>query len=63
MPGDIERAAEAAEADDLIQRLPEGYATMLGKWFLDGSELSVGEWQRGGAGAQLLPADAASGSR
>ncbi len=45
-PGHVERAGEAAEADSLIRRLPEGYATMLGKWFLDGTELSVGEWQR-----------------
>jgi ATP-binding cassette subfamily B protein len=41
----IEAAAEAAGADVPINRLPEGYATMLGKWF-GGAELSMGEWQR-----------------
>ena len=28
-----------------IRRLPQGYDTVLGKWF-GGAELSVGEWQR-----------------
>jgi ATP-binding cassette subfamily B protein len=47
-PPDAERiqaAAEAAGADVPIERLPDGYETMLGKWF-GGSELSIGEWQR-----------------
>ena len=38
-------AARAAGAHDLIQRLPEGYETVLGRWF-GGVELSSGEWQR-----------------
>ena len=38
-------AARAAGADGPIQRLPQGYETVLGKWF-GGAELSVGEWQR-----------------
>jgi ATP-binding cassette subfamily B protein len=41
----LESAARAAGADAPISRLPDGYDTMLGKWF-DGSELSAGEWQR-----------------
>jgi ATP-binding cassette, subfamily B, bacterial len=41
----IETAARAAGADAPISRLPEGYETLLGKWF-GGVELSVGEWQR-----------------
>jgi ATP-binding cassette subfamily B protein len=41
----IEAAAVAAGADVPINRLPDGYDTMLGKWF-GGAELSVGEWQR-----------------
>lgn len=41
----IEAAARAAAADAPIERLPEGYGTVLGKWF-GGAELSVGEWQR-----------------
>jgi ATP-binding cassette subfamily B protein len=44
-PRDIERAARAAGAHDLIQRLPDGYETVLGRWF-GGVELSTGEWQR-----------------
>lgn len=38
-------AARAAGAEEPIRRLPQGYATVLGKWF-GGAELSVGEWQR-----------------
>lgn len=43
--GDIEGAAHAAGAHELIERLPEGYTTILGRWF-GGAELSTGEWQR-----------------
>ncbi len=45
-PADIEAAARGAGAHEVIARLPDGYATMLGKWFADGAELSGGEWQR-----------------
>ena len=41
----IADAAGAAGAEGSIQRLPQNYATVLGKWF-GGAELSVGEWQR-----------------
>ncbi len=46
---DPERLAEAvkfAGATELIRRLPRGLDTVLGKWFEDGEELSVGEWQK-----------------
>jgi ATP-binding cassette subfamily B protein len=43
---EIATAARYAGADDLITRLPKGYETILGKWFKDGEELSVGEWQK-----------------
>jgi ATP-binding cassette, subfamily B, bacterial len=43
---EIERAARAAGAHDIISRLPHGYDTLLGKWFADGVELSSGEHQR-----------------
>jgi ATP-binding cassette subfamily B protein len=43
--GEIEMAARAAGAHDLIRRLPDGYETVLGRWF-GGVELSTGEWQR-----------------
>ena len=42
---EITAAAVAAGADVPIARLPEGYETVLGKYF-GGAELSVGEWQR-----------------
>jgi len=42
---DVEAAARAAGADVPIGRLPDGYETLLGRWF-GGAELSVGEWQR-----------------
>ena len=41
----IETAARAAAADEVIRRLPQGYDTALGRWF-GYTELSVGEWQR-----------------
>lgn len=43
--GRIHAAAVAAGAAAPIGRLPQGYETVLGKWF-GGAELSVGEWQR-----------------
>ncbi len=43
---EIEAAARGAGAHELIARLPQGYDTLLGKWFADGAELSGGEWQR-----------------
>jgi ATP-binding cassette subfamily B protein len=39
-------AARAAGADDVIAQLPNGYDQLLGRWFADGAQLSVGEWQR-----------------
>jgi ATP-binding cassette subfamily B protein len=39
-------AARAAGADEPIGRLPQGFDTLLGKWFAGGTELSGGEWQR-----------------
>ena len=49
VPPDEERilaAARHAGADEVIAGLPQGYETILGKWFQDGEELSVGEWQK-----------------
>ena len=39
-------AAEQGRATDMIQSLPEGYRTQLGKWFKNGRELSGGQWQK-----------------
>src|SRR5207244_10574511 len=43
---EIRAAAQAAGADETIDHLPHGYEHLLGKWFNEGTELSVGEWQR-----------------
>jgi ATP-binding cassette, subfamily B, bacterial len=42
----IVRAAERAGADRDIGTLPEGYQTLLGPAFIDGTDLSCGQWQR-----------------
>jgi ATP-binding cassette subfamily B protein len=49
LAADDERIVGAAcksGADEVVARLPQGYATILGKWFERGEELSVGEWQK-----------------
>lgn len=42
---DVQTAAQASSAEEIIMRLPKQYDTMLGKWF-GGEELSIGQWQR-----------------
>jgi ATP-binding cassette subfamily B protein len=42
----LEAAVAAAGAEEIVARLPQGYDTLLGRWFDDGTDLSVGEWQR-----------------
>ncbi|MDQ3127336.1 MAG: ABC transporter ATP-binding protein/permease [Chloroflexota bacterium] len=44
--GAIEAAARKGGADSLLDRLPDGWDTPLGKWFDGGVELSGGEWQK-----------------
>ena len=39
-------AASCSGADEAIVRLKRGYDTILGKWFNEGEELSIGEWQK-----------------
>jgi ATP-binding cassette, subfamily B, bacterial len=46
---DMEAIIESARksgAHSMIEGLPEGYETMLGRWFHGGHELSLGQWQR-----------------
>jgi len=43
---DIEKAARKAGVDDVIKSLPKGYETLLGNWFEEGEELSIGQWQK-----------------
>lgn len=40
------RAAEMGMAAPFVEQLPQKFATQLGKWFKDGQELSVGQWQK-----------------
>jgi ATP-binding cassette, subfamily B, bacterial len=42
----IVAAAERSLADDVIERLPQGYDQVIGKRFRTGVELSAGEWQK-----------------
>ncbi len=44
--GAVEDAARKGGADSLLDRLPGGWDTPLGKWFDGGVELSGGEWQK-----------------
>jgi ATP-binding cassette, subfamily B, bacterial len=48
LPGDQQIAAAACRsgADEVIQRLPQKYDTILGKLFETGEELSIGQWQK-----------------
>jgi ATP-binding cassette, subfamily B, bacterial len=39
-------AAHRSGADEVIQQLPQGYDTVLGKLFDQGEELSIGQWQK-----------------
>jgi ATP-binding cassette subfamily B protein len=42
----IEAAAHASLADEVIERLPQGYDQVIGKRFRKGVDLSGGEWQK-----------------
>jgi ATP-binding cassette subfamily B protein len=42
----IVESARKSGAEAMINDLPEGYQTMLGRWFHGGHELSLGQWQR-----------------
>ena len=42
----VSSAAQKSGANTVIDKLPEGYETMLGRWFEKGTQLSGGEWQK-----------------
>jgi ATP-binding cassette subfamily B protein len=42
----IVKAAHDAGAEKVIAGLKNGYDTLLGSWFENGAELSIGEWQK-----------------
>ena len=39
-------SAQAANADEFLAELPDGYDTRLSPSFESGTDLSVGQWQR-----------------
>lgn len=45
-PSAVIQAAKQAGVHEAIERLPNGYESMLGKLFEGGHELSIGEWQK-----------------
>jgi ATP-binding cassette subfamily B protein len=45
-PAAISAAAQRSGADGVIEQLPQGYDTILGKLFNQGEELSIGQWQK-----------------
>jgi ATP-binding cassette, subfamily B, bacterial len=45
-PDRIAAAARKSGAQAVVEELPQGYETMLGRWFQDGHELSLGQWQK-----------------
>lgn len=44
-PQAIRAIARLVKADQLIERLPQGYDTLLHRWF-NGMDLSMGQWQK-----------------
>jgi len=67
----VEAAVRRAGAPDMVERLPAGWDTVLGRQFTGGADLSGGEWQRlalaralfavgGGAGVLVLDEPTAS---
>ncbi len=42
----IKNAAQKSGADEMIDNMPQGYATLMGKIFEDGHEISIGQWQK-----------------
>jgi ATP-binding cassette, subfamily B, bacterial len=50
----IADAAAKSGASSVIDRLPQGYETVLGKWFDGGVNLSGGEWQKVALGRAFM---------
>ena len=42
----VEAASVRSGAAEFVERLPEGYSNVLGRWFAGGQQLSGGQWQR-----------------
>jgi len=52
-PERVKHVASLSGANTFIEKLPKGYATLLGRLFDDGEELSMGQWQRVALARQL----------
>jgi ATP-binding cassette, subfamily B, bacterial len=50
----LEKAAALSDSQSIISRLPLQYDTILGKYFENGEELSMGQWQRIALGRALF---------
>lgn len=42
----IKNAAKKSGAAEMIDNMPQGYETLMGKIFEDGHEISIGQWQK-----------------
>ncbi len=42
----VNSAAQKSGANEVVEGLPDGYETMLGRWWKDGTQLSGGQWQK-----------------
>jgi len=52
------QASHLGQADEVIDALPAGYRTQLGKWFQGGRELSGGQWQKIAVSRSFMRRDA-----
>lgn len=55
----VREALRRASATDVVERLPDGLQTLLGKEYGDGVELSVGQWQKVALGRAMMRGGAA----
>jgi ATP-binding cassette subfamily B protein len=47
-------AADKGMATPFIEGMPRGFQTQLGRWFKDGRELSIGQWQKVALGRAFM---------
>ena len=47
-------AADKGMATPFIEEMPQGFQTQLGRWFKDGRELSIGQWQKVALGRAFM---------
>ncbi len=50
----VRKAVDRADAKGVVDRLPHGLDSQLGRYFSDGTELSGGQWQRLALGRALM---------